>query len=89
MPVAAPTERKWCPRSQQKRPAGDSAVRHCSISAYGEISMASSVLRSSPAFLLAQGRIRSAEKCCQMFTGSFEADTAARMRYQSGPQLFA
>jgi hypothetical protein len=30
-----------CPRSQQKRPAGDSAVRHCSISAYGEISMAS------------------------------------------------
>ena len=89
MPVAAPTERKWCPRSQQKRPAGDSAVRHCSISAYGEISMASSVLRSSPAFLLAQGRIRSAEKCCQMFNGSFEADTAARMRYQSGPQLFA
>lgn len=89
MPVAAPTERKWCPRSQQKRPAGDSAVRHCSISAYNEISMASSVLRSSPAFLLAQGRIRSAEKCCQMFNGSFEADTAARMRYQSGPQLFA
>lgn len=89
MPVAAPTERKWCPRSQQKRPAGDSAVRHCSISAYGEISMASSVLRSSPAFLLAKGRIRSAEKCCQMFNGSFEADTAARMRYQSGPQLFA
>jgi hypothetical protein len=36
-----------------------------------------------------QGRIRSAEKCCQMFNGSFEADTAARMRYQSGPQLFA
>jgi hypothetical protein len=51
--------------------------------------MASSVLRSSPAFLLAQGRIRSAEKCCQMFDGSFEADTAARMRYQSGPQFFA
>ena len=35
-----------------------------SIGAYGEISMASSVLRSSPAFLPAKGRIRSAEKCC-------------------------
>jgi hypothetical protein len=51
--------------------------------------MASSGLRSSPAFLLAKGRIRSAEKCCQMFNGSFEADTAVRMRYQPGPQLFA
>jgi hypothetical protein len=38
---------------------------------------------------LAKGRIRSAEKCCQMFDGSFDADTAARMWYQSGPQLFA
>ena len=47
------------------------------------------VLRSSPAFLLAKGQIRFAEKCCQMFNGSFEADTATRMRYQSGAQLLA
>ena len=68
MPVAAPTERKWCPAALALM------VRSPWLAA---------VLRSSPAFLLAKGQIRFAEKCCQMFNGSFEADTATRMRYQS------